>query len=466
MSLLGRHSLTTGEGGTQVSSVPRSSSSLTPKSLGKEAAWFTGHIGFAAMSPRNVACKSLQSEKMSSMKSIYRGREHRQTNSSLRRTFMDGINILSSGHQQQLTFPRLRTSCSGASRGEQAPRRLGSPREPRAAPSAAMSLLEESRPFAQQLSNVYFTILSLFCFKLFVKISLAILSHFYIVKGNRKEAARIAAEFYGVTQAQGSWADRSPLHEAASQGRLLALRTLLSQGYNVNAVTIDHITPLHEACLGDHVACARTLLEAGANVNAITIDGVTPLFNACSQGSASCTELLLEYGAKPQLESCLPSPTHEAASKGHHECLEILISWGIDVDQDIPHLGTPLYVACLSQQFHCVRKLLYAGADVQKGKYWDTPLHAAAQQSSTEVVNLLLEFGADINAKNTELLRPVDVATSSSLVERLLLQHEATPSTLCQLCRLCIRNYIGRPRLHLIPQLQLPTLLQNFLQYR
>lgn len=27
----------------------------------------------------------------------------------------------------------------------------------------------------------------------------------------------------------GSWADRSPLHEAASQGRLLALKTLLSQ---------------------------------------------------------------------------------------------------------------------------------------------------------------------------------------------------------------------------------------------
>ncbi|KAK2503695.1 hypothetical protein MC885_014249 [Smutsia gigantea] len=409
-----------------------------------------------------------------------------------------------------------------------------------------MSVVEESRPFAQQLSNVYFTILSLFCFKLFVKISLAILSHFYIVKGNREEAARIAAEFYGVSQgqadrvdvarledgpvlrahsegallspgaseaiyrnashamptgsalerncikqvltkrrlasreecsskrkaswgiltSQGSWADRSPLHEAASQGRLLALRTLLSQGYNVNAVTTDHVTPLHEACLADHVACARTLLEAGANVNAVTIDGVTPLFNACSRGSTSCTELLLDYGAKPLLESCLPSPAHEAASKGHHGCLEILISWGIDVDQDIPHLGTPLYAACVSQQFHCIQKLLYAGADVQKGRYWDTPLHAAAQQSSTEIISLLLEFGADINAKNMELLRPIDVATSSSLVERLLLQHEATPSSLCQLCRLCIRNYIGRPRLHLIPQLQLPTLLRNFLQYR
>lgn len=81
--------------------------------------------------------------------------------------------------------------------------RLGWERRAPAHAGAAMSVLEESRPFAQQLSNVYFTILSLFCFKLFVKISLAILSHFYIVKGNRKEAARIAAEFYGVTQGQG-----------------------------------------------------------------------------------------------------------------------------------------------------------------------------------------------------------------------------------------------------------------------
>ncbi|KAM4709105.1 ankyrin repeat and SOCS box protein 5 isoform 2-T2 [Discoglossus pictus] len=324
----------------------------------------------------------------------------------------------------------------------------------------------EVKPFAQQFSNVYFTILALFCFKLFVKISLAILSHFYIVKGNRKEAARIAAEFYTVTQGQGSWADRSPLHEAASQGRLLALKTLIAQGYNVNILTIDHVTPLHEACLGDHVGCARTLLEAGAHVNATTIDGVTPLFNACSRGSASCVELLLEYGAKAQMEICLPSPTHEAASKGHSDCLDVLISWGIDVDQDIPHLGTPLYVACKAQHVSCVRKLLYAGAEVQYGRHLDTPLHAAAQQTSTDLVSILLEFGADINAKNTDNKRPVDVAAARSPVERQLLLYEATPCSLCQLCRLCIRNYIGRSRMHLVPQLQLPTILKDFLQYR
>lgn len=74
--------------------------------------------------------------------------------------------------------------------------------------------------------------------------------------------------------------------------------------------------------------------------------------------------------------------------------------------------------------FFIIPVCLHTGADVHKGKYWDTPLHAAAQQPSTEIVNLLLEFGADINAKNTELLRPIDVATSNSAVERVLLQHE------------------------------------------
>ncbi|XP_041431616.1 ankyrin repeat and SOCS box containing 5 S homeolog isoform X2 [Xenopus laevis] len=283
-------------------------------------------------------------------------------------------------------------------------------------------------------------------------------------QGDKYPAKRRAS--WGILTNQGSWADRSPLHEAASQGRLLALKTLLSQGYNVNTLTFDHVTPLHEACLGDHVGCARTLLEAGANVNATTIDGVTPLFNACSRGSASCVELLLEYGAKAQLEICLPSPIHEASSKGHSECLDVLISWGIDVDQDIPHLGTSLYVACKGQQISCVRKLLYAGANVQHGRHLDTPLHAAAQQSNTDIVNLLLDFGADVNAKNIDFKRPVDVAPARSLVERHLLLYEATPRSLCQMCRLCIRNCIGRSRFPLISQLQLPTVLKDFLQYR
>ncbi|XP_014908496.1 ankyrin repeat and SOCS box protein 5 isoform X1 [Poecilia latipinna] len=323
-----------------------------------------------------------------------------------------------------------------------------------------------NKPFAVQLSNVYLSILALFCFKLFVKISLNLLTYFYIVRGNRKEAARISAEFYDYGQQHRSWADRSPLHDAASQGRLLALRTLILQGHNVNVLTIDHVTPLHEACLADHVACARALIDAGANVNASTIDGVTPLFNACMVGSVACTEILLENGAKPQSLVYQPSPIHEATSKGHYGCVEALVTWGADVDMDIPHLGTALYTACICQELECARKLLKEGANVQKGKSLDSPLHAAAEKDCTAVVKLLLDFGADINARNTEFQRPVDVAPPSSLTEGFLLFYEATPRLLSQLCRQCIRSCVGRDRLHLLSHLPLPNRLKNYLQYQ
>ncbi|XP_068443258.1 ankyrin repeat and SOCS box protein 5 isoform X1 [Clinocottus analis] len=323
-----------------------------------------------------------------------------------------------------------------------------------------------NKPFLARLSSVYLSILALFCFKLFVKISLNLLTYFYIVRGNRKEAARISAEFYDYGQKHRSWADRSPLHDAAIQGRLLALKTLLLQGHSVNVLTIDHVTPLHEACVGDHVACARALIDAGANVNASTIDGVTPLFNACTAGSVACTEILLENGAKPQSLAYHPSPIHEATSKGHYGCVEALVTWGADVDMDIPHLGTALYTACVCQELECARKLLREGASVQKGKSLDSPLHAAAEKDCTVVVKLLLDFGADINARNAELQRPVDVAPPSSPTERFLLIYEVTPRRLSQLCRQCIRSCVSRDRLHLLSQLPLPNRLRNYLQYK
>uniref|UniRef100_UPI00398E9C60 ankyrin repeat and SOCS box protein 5b isoform X2 n=1 Tax=Pristiophorus japonicus TaxID=55135 RepID=UPI00398E9C60 len=281
-----------------------------------------------------------------------------------------------------------------------------------------------------------------------------------------KESSRKRKPVWGILTSQGSWADRSPLHEAASQGRLLSLKTLLAQGHSPNTLTIDHVSPLHDACLGNHVACAKALIEAGGYVNATTIDGVTPLFNACASGSASCAELVLQNGAKLQGQDCWASPIHEASSKGRSECLQVLISWGVDIDLDISHQGTPLYVACVHQQYFCIRKLLRAGANVQKGKQLETPLHAAARQSNPDVVTLLLDFGADISARNADAERPIDVAVTSSPVDKLLLHYEATPSSLCQLCRLCVRGCLGRPRLQLIPQLELPKLLKNFLQHQ
>ncbi|MGH0157518.1 UNVERIFIED_CONTAM: hypothetical protein FKN15_057124 [Acipenser sinensis] len=127
-----------------------------------------------------------------------------------------------------------------------------------------------------------------------------------------------------------------------------------------------------------------------------------------------------EEPTHPQARPCKRVKIDICGLEGMSECVAALISWGADVDQTIPHLGTPLYVACISQQLHCTQKLLDGGANVQKGKFLETPLHAAAQQNSPEVVKLLLDFGADINVKNLDLKRPVEAAAPSSLVEKYI----------------------------------------------
>ncbi|XP_062939852.1 ankyrin repeat and SOCS box protein 11 isoform X2 [Cynocephalus volans] len=322
----------------------------------------------------------------------------------------------------------------------------------------------EDGPVFYGFKNIFITMFAtFFFFKLLIKVFLALLTHFYIVKGNRKEAARIAEEIYGGIS--DCWADRSPLHEAAAQGRLLTLKTLIAQGINVNLVTINRVSSLHEACLGGHAACAKALLENGAQVNGATVHGATPLFNACCSGSAECVNVLLEFGAKAQPETHLASPIHEAVKRGHRQCMEILLANNVNIDQELIQFGTPLYVACSYQRVDCVKKLLELGASVDHGQCLDTPLHVAVRQSNMEIVRLLTDYGANLKCRNAQGKTALDLAAPKSSVEQALLLCKGPP-TLSQLCRLCVRKCMGRTCHQAIPQLRLPEPLQRFLLYQ
>ncbi|KAM5221148.1 ankyrin repeat and SOCS box protein 11 [Ctenodactylus gundi] len=261
------------------------------------------------------------------------------------------------------------------------------------------------------------------------------------------------------------WADRSPLHEAAAQGRLLALKTLIAQGVNVNLVTINRVSSLHEACLGGHAACVKVLLENGAYVNAVTVHGATPLFNACYSGSAACVRVLLQFGAKTQPWEHASSPIHEAVKRGHRECMEILLENNVNIDQEVPQFGTPLYVACTYQRVDCVKKLLELGASVNHGQWLDSPLHAAARQSSVEVIYLLTDYGADVKLRNADGKSALELTAPKSDVEQALLLQEG-PSSLCQLCRLCIWKHLGRGCSQTISKLGLPETLEKYLLHQ
>ncbi|XP_030006473.1 ankyrin repeat and SOCS box protein 13a.1 [Sphaeramia orbicularis] len=265
----------------------------------------------------------------------------------------------------------------------------------------------------------------------------------------------------------GFWADRTALHEAASHGRALQLKQLIESGASVNMVTVDNITPLHEACIQAHPNCARLLLEAGAQVDVRTIHGSTPLCNACASGSLGCVKLLLEYGAKvnPSLTALTASPLHEACIQGNVDIVKLMIASGGQLEAYDVHFGPPLHAACAKGHVDCVRELLRAGANVNSVKFHETALHHAARVAMVDLIELLAEFGANINASDNLGRKPVDYTTPASPSYSCLRFYESNPLSLQQLCRVTVRRMFGTRASELISQLDISHRIHSYLQY-
>ena len=85
--------------------------------------------------------------------------------------------------------------------------------------------------------------------------------------------------------------------------------------------------------------------------------------------------------------------------------------------------GTALYQATRYNQTDAIKRLLHAGADVNRQNRWgNTPFHNAALNNNIKVARLLVDKGADINLKNNRNKTPLDNAFEGSEVERLLLE--------------------------------------------
>ncbi|XP_069085399.1 ankyrin repeat and SOCS box protein 13 isoform X2 [Pleurodeles waltl] len=218
----------------------------------------------------------------------------------------------------------------------------------------------------------------------------------------------------------GSWADRTPVHEAAREGQILLLKELIDSGCCVNLVTVDSITPLHEACLQGQTQCAQLLITAGAQVDARNIDGSTPLCDACASGSLECVQLLLANGAKVNPPLFTASPLHEA---------------------------------CMS------------GANVNAAKLHETALHHAAKVKSKDLIEMLIEFGGDVYARDNRGKKPADYTWPSSPLAKCFEYYEKTPKTLAQLCRLSLRKAIGIRGLDKVAKLNIPPRLIEYLSY-
>jgi ankyrin repeat protein len=151
----------------------------------------------------------------------------------------------------------------------------------------------------------------------------------------------------------------TPLHVAAHRGRGDAVRWLLARKADPNAVAYNRFTPLH---LAADAGIARQLLKAGANPDAIDAWGNTPMQMAALETQEPVVEAILESGHKMDLRTAIALRRREAVKR---------------MIRDDPAV---------------VR-------DADRTARSNSPLGMAAAQGDLEMVKVLLDAGANVNAR-------------------------------------------------------------------
>jgi ankyrin repeat protein len=133
-------------------------------------------------------------------------------------------------------------------------------------------------------------------------------------------------------------------------------------------------------------------------------NGVSAVLLAMYHGKPAIAQLFIDRGAELDL--------HEAAATGRLERVRELAA-AADVNTAGADGFQPLGLACYFGHEDVARFLLSAGADVKlasKNAMQVQPIHAATARRSASIVKLLLENGADPNARQQMGYTPMDAA--------------------------------------------------------
>ena len=236
-------------------------------------------------------------------------------------------------------------------------------------------------------------------------------------------------------------ADGISLIDAARNADAAAVRSLLKERIDVNAASADGTTALHWASYRDNLESADLLIRAGAKVNAANDLGATPLWTASMNGSAAMVRTLLQAGADPNRALLLgETPLMAASRSGNPDVIAQLIDKGANMNARGPRGQTALMWAVSEQHPEVVKVLLARGADLRaKSDVWsdmmavpphgkpeynrliphggDTALMFAARVGDLASARLLLAAGANVNDADAWGVSAMVLAAHSGFTE-------------------------------------------------
>jgi ankyrin repeat protein len=233
--------------------------------------------------------------------------------------------------------------------------------------------------------------------------------------GQAVSCVAVAGLTFSLLAAAAGAAERDlRLVEAAKNRDIESVRALVKQRLDPNTPQPDGATALHWAAQWDDHATAEVLLAAGADANAVNAYGVTPLALACTNGSGPMVERLLRAGARPDAALATGEPPLMIAARtGSVEAMKALVARGADVNaRGTERRQTALMWAAAERQSGVVRLLLEIGADANaRSSTGHTALLFAARNGDRSTTELLLAAGADIDEAADDGVTPLLMAT-------------------------------------------------------
>ena len=183
--------------------------------------------------------------------------------------------------------------------------------------------------------------------------------------------------------------------DAAMNGDIGGLRSLLERKADVNAPQADGATAIEWAAYRDNLQMADLLIAAGANVKTPNREGATPLSLASINGSPAMLQALLKAGADPNERGPQgETPLMLASRNGNTDAIRVLLDRQADVGAKEKLRGTTALMWAVEQAHPAaVKMLIEHGANVSDGSNPDTR-NARNNLANTVTERLNSSFGA------------------------------------------------------------------------